>query len=88
MIKLNVLIPRTGFREKNFQIDPPRKVFEILTPKLSQRCPHVYFTCPRNMEVIAAIFSEYALTKVGGNPKNTLFVLKALDFLTNSLIKE
>ena len=59
--------------KKNVQIDPPRKVFEILAPKLRQRCPHVYFTCPWIMEVIATIFSEYALTKVGGNPKNSVF---------------
>ena len=40
------------------------------------------------MEVIATIFSEYVLTKVGGNPKNTLSVLTGWDFLTNSLIKD
>ena len=85
---MNALIPRTGFREKNVQIDPLRKVCQILTPKLRQRCPHVYFTCPWIMEVIATIFSEYALTKVSGNPKNTFLVLKVWDFLTNSLIKE
>ena len=40
------------------------------------------------MGVIAIIFGEYALTKVGGDPKNTLFVLTWWDFLTNPLIKE
>ena len=77
---MNALIPRTGFREKNVQIDPPRKVFEILTPKLRQRCPHVYFTCPWIMEVIATIFSVYALTKVGGNPKNSVFLMKIWEY--------
>ena len=72
-LQMNVVIPRSGYRQKKCSNWPPDDLGEILTWKLERRSPQGCFTRQKNLEVIGQQFGQHVLTKLWGYAKNDNF---------------